>query len=44
MIEFYVTAAPGTEEPLRDELCELKFKSVRLNRGGIPFFGTWEDG
>lgn len=44
MIEFYVTAAPGTEEPLRDELCELKFRSVRLNRGGIPFFGEWEDG
>lgn len=44
MIEFYVTAAPGTEEVLRDELSELKFKSVRLNRGGIPFFGEWEDG
>lgn len=44
MIEFYVTAAPGTEEPLRDELSELGFKSVRLNKGGVPFFGTWEDG
>jgi len=44
MQEYYVTAAPGTEEVLRDELCELKFKSVRLNRGGIPFFGTEEDG
>ena len=44
MTEFYATAAPGTEEPLRDELAELGFKSARLNRGGIPFFGTWEDG
>ncbi|MBR6371997.1 MAG: methyltransferase [Victivallales bacterium] len=44
MREFYVTAAPGTEEVLRDELCELRFRSVRLNKGGIPFFGEWEDG
>ncbi|MBR4675651.1 MAG: methyltransferase [Victivallales bacterium] len=44
MNEYYVTAAPGTEEVLRDELCELGFKSVRLNRGGIPFFGTEIDG
>ncbi len=44
MIEFYVTAAPGTEEVLRDELCELRFRSVRLNKGGIPFMGEWEDG
>lgn len=44
MIEYYVTAAPGTEEALRDELSELKFRSVRLNHGGIPFFGSWEDG
>ena len=44
MIEYYVTAAPGTEEVLRDELCELRFRSVRLNKGGIPFFGEEEDG
>ncbi len=44
MQEYYVTAAPGTEQALRDELCELRFRSVRLNRGGIPFFGEWEDG
>ena len=44
MMEFYVTAAPGTEEVLRDELCELRFRSVRLNKGGIPFLGEWEDG
>lgn len=42
--EFYVTAAPGTEAALRDELSELRFRQVRLNRGGIPFFGTREDG
>ncbi len=44
MTEFYVTAAPGTEEALRDELCECHFRSVRLNHGGIPFQGEWEDG
>jgi len=43
-MEFYVTAGPGTEEVLRDELCELGFRSVRLNRGGIPFMGKEEDG
>lgn len=44
MYEFYVTAGPGTENILRDELCELGFNRVRLNRGGIPFFGELEDG
>ena len=43
-MEFYVSAGPGTEAVLRDELCELGFKSARLNSGGIPFTGTWEDG
>jgi len=43
-MEFYVTAGPGTEEVLRDELCELGFSQVRLNRGGIPFFGERIDG
>ena len=43
-MEFYVTAGPGTESALRDELSELGFRSARLNRGGIPFFGEWEDG
>lgn len=42
--EFYVTAAMGTEEVLRDELSELGFAQVRLNRGGIPFFGEMEEG
>ncbi|MFA6931222.1 MAG: THUMP domain-containing protein, partial [Lentisphaeria bacterium] len=43
-MEFYVTAGPGTEAVLRDELCELGFSQVRLNRGGIPFFGEFEEG
>jgi putative N6-adenine-specific DNA methylase len=43
-LEFYASAIPGTEQALCDELRELGFKSVRLNRGGIPFRGTWEDG
>ena len=43
-LEFYVTSGPGAEGALRDELSELGFRSVRLNRGGIPFFGVWEDG
>lgn len=43
-MEFYVSAGPGTESVLRDELVELGFKSARLNSGGIPFIGDWEDG
>lgn len=43
MNEFYVTAAPGTEVVLRDELCALGFRSARLNSGGIPFFGEMAD-
>ncbi len=44
MQEFYAAAIKHTEAPLCDELRELGFKSVRLNRGGIPFRGTWRDG
>lgn len=44
LFEFYVTAAPGTETVLRDELCDLGFRSARLNSGGIPFQGREEDG
>lgn len=43
-MEFYAAAIPGTEKVLCDEMRELGFASVRLNRGGIPFRGTWEDG
>lgn len=42
-MEFYVSAAPGTEAVLRDELCDLGIRSARLNSGGIPFMGTRED-
>lgn len=43
-LEFYASAAPGTESAVRDELAELGFRSTRLNRGGIPFMGSREDG
>jgi putative N6-adenine-specific DNA methylase len=29
---------------VRDELSELGFRRVRLNQGGIPFFGDWAEG
>lgn len=44
MQEFFASAIPGTEKALCDELRELGFSSVRLNRGGIPFRGEWADG
>lgn len=44
MQEFFAAAIPHTERALCDELRELGFKSVRLNRGGIPFRGEWVDG
>ncbi|MBU1910031.1 MAG: RNA methyltransferase, partial [Verrucomicrobia bacterium] len=44
MQDFHATTIPGTEEALCDELRELGFQSVRLNRGGIPFRGPWRDG
>lgn len=43
-LEFYAAAIPGTEKALCEELRELGFGSVRLNRGGIPFRGSWHDG
>jgi len=44
LLEFHAASIPGTEQALCDELRELAFASVRLNRGGIPFRGTREDG
>ena len=44
MQEFYASAIRQTEGALCDELRECGFKSVRLNRGGIPFRGEWSDG
>jgi putative N6-adenine-specific DNA methylase len=43
-LEFHASAIAGTEEVLCDELRELGLPSVRFNRGGIPFRGTWQDG
>ncbi|NRA75699.1 MAG: RNA methyltransferase [Planctomycetes bacterium] len=44
MQEFYASAIRQTEGALCDELREYGFKSVRLNRGGIPFRGEWSEG
>ena len=45
MQEFFASSVSGCEEVLCDELRELGFKSVRLNKGGgIPFRGEWIDG
>ena len=41
---FFASSISGTEGVLCDELRELGFESVRLNRGGIPFRGNWRDG
>ncbi len=42
--QFLASAIPGTEPALCEELRELGFSGVRLNRGGIPFRGTWREG
>jgi putative N6-adenine-specific DNA methylase len=43
-MEFQASCISGTEFALCDELRDLGLPSVRLNRGGIPFRGTWQDG
>ena len=43
-MEFFATAAKGTEGVLRDELRELGFESVRADRGGVHFQGAWSEG
>jgi 23S rRNA G2445 N2-methylase RlmL len=40
-LQFFVTAAKGTEPALRDELRELRFHGVRADRGGVHFEGDW---
>jgi 23S rRNA G2445 N2-methylase RlmL len=40
---FFATAAKGTEGALRDELRELRVRSVRADRGGVHFGGSLED-
>lgn len=42
--QYFAPAISGTETALCDELRELGFKGVRLNRGGIPFYGSRGDG
>ncbi len=44
MLEFFAASIPGTERVLCQELRELGFASVRLNRGGVPFRGPWREG
>lgn len=44
IMEFQASCISGTESALCDELRELGLPSVRLNRGGIPFRGTWREG
>ncbi|RYG67748.1 RNA methyltransferase, partial [bacterium] len=43
-MDFFATAAKGTEGALRDELRALRFRGVRADRGGVHFAGTWDDG
>lgn len=43
-MEFFATAAKGTEGVLRDELRELGFENVRADRGGVHFQGEWSAG
>jgi 23S rRNA G2445 N2-methylase RlmL len=43
-VQFFATAAKGTEPALRDELRELGMREVRADRGGVHFAGSPEDG
>src|SRR5687768_3510422 len=43
-MEFFATAAKGTEGALRDELREARFRGVRADRGGVHFSGGLEEG
>jgi putative N6-adenine-specific DNA methylase len=43
-MEFFATAARGTEGALRDELRELRLRGVRADRGGVHFAGEAHDG
>ncbi len=42
-MRFFATAAKGTEPALRDELRELRLRSVRADRGGVHFEGEMTD-
>ena len=43
-MDFFATAAKGTEPALRDELREMHFNRVRADRGGVHFEGEFADG
>jgi putative N6-adenine-specific DNA methylase len=43
-VDFFATAAKGTEPALRDELREIGLGRVRADRGGVHFSGELEDG
>jgi len=43
-MKFFATAAKGTEPALRDELRELRLRSVRADRGGVHVEGEVSDG
>jgi putative N6-adenine-specific DNA methylase len=43
-MDFFATAAKGTEPALRDELRALRFRRVRADRGGVHFSGDLLDG
>src|SRR5690242_6933528 len=43
-MDFFATAAKGTEGALRDELRELGMPSVRADRGGVHFSGSMTEG
>ena len=43
-MQFFATAAKGTEPALRDELRELRFRGVRADRGGVHFEGDPSEG
>jgi putative N6-adenine-specific DNA methylase len=43
-MQFFATAARGTEGALRDELRELGVREVRADRGGVHFGGDWSEG
>lgn len=43
-MDFFATAAKGTEPALRDELRELGVRGVRADRGGVHFSGELADG
>jgi putative N6-adenine-specific DNA methylase len=44
LVDWFATAAKGTEGVLRDELRELAFEGVRADRGGVHFQGPLSEG